>query len=83
MTFADFKGVHRRLQSNKLDDRITLSLVLEEDYFAFVRVVGETEVANMVGSDFAKIVQAAQLRPVKQLFVEVVNEELKNQRVCV
>ena len=37
----------------------------------------------MVGKDFAKVEQAAQLRHVQQLFVEVVGEALKNQQVCV
>ena len=83
MAFADCKGVHLWLQSNKLDHRVALSLVLEEADFAFVGVVGETEVAGEVGRDFAKVEQAAQLRHVQQLFVEFVGEELKNQRVCV
>ena len=39
--------------------------------------------AGVVGRDFAKVEQAAQLRHVQHLFVEVVSEELKNQRVCV
>ena len=83
MAFADFKVVHFRLHSNKLDDRVALSLVLDKADFAFAGVVCETEVARVVGRDFAKDEQPAQLSHVQQLFVEVVVEELKNQRVCV
>ena len=74
MAFADFKGVHFRLQNNKLDDRVALNLVLEEADYAFAGVVWETEVAGVVGRDFDKVEQPAQLRHVQQLFVEVVGE---------
>ena len=73
MAFADFKGVHLRLQSIKRDDWVAINLVFEEADFAYIGVVGETEVAGVVGRDFAKVEQAAQLRHVKQLFVKVVN----------
>ena len=57
--------------------------MLEEADFAFVGVVWETEVAWVVNKNFAKVEQAAKFRHVKQLYVELVGDELKNQRVCV
>ena len=84
LAYADFKAVHFRLHCNKLDDQVAFSLVFDEAEFAFVVVVGETKVAELVGKDFAKVNQAAQLRHVLQHFIEVVDEKLKKSAdLCV